>query len=253
MNMDLIELILVLATVVGVAGGNQITVKDNAGKTATFKLACISTQIWYNSVATQKLKELLPATTPVVIRSIEADENGNKLGEVFLDNRSVNLQMVADGNAIVERNSLQYCPENKSQLLIAETNAKNKRLGLWQKLENNLNSNIDKSNVQTLEGKLIYEELPPTMSIRAYRGEEFFLITNSPNATRFLLRPSDQINRDRLKSWHNKSVEITATYTEGTRPSSATISCPLDANGQCLPQGDGYQVLSIKQLNSPIK
>ncbi|BAZ39002.1 nuclease [Calothrix sp. NIES-4101] len=251
--MDLIELILVLATVVGVTGGHQITVKDNGGKTNTINLACISTQSWYDSIATQKLKQLLPAKTPIVIKNLGVDENGNNLGEVFLDNRSVNLQMVVDGNAIVDKNSLHYCLENRSQLLIAEANAKNKRLGLWQKQESNSNSNLHNSQIKTLQGKLIYEEIPPTRSVRAYRGEEFFLITNSSNPTRLLLRPSGKINRDHLKFWHNQSVEITTIYAEGTRPSSAKTPCPIDSNGQCLPQGDGYQVLSIKGLSSPIK
>ncbi|MEA5570581.1 thermonuclease family protein [Calothrix sp. UHCC 0171] len=253
MNIDLIELILVLATVVGVTGGNQIIVKENGGKKTTVNLVCIQTQSWYNSIATQKLKQLLPDATPIVIRNIETDENGNKLGEVFLDNRSVNLQMVANGHAIVETNSLHHCLENKSQFLIAEANAKNKRLGLWQQSKNNSNSNLHNSYIKTLQGKLIYEELPSTRSVRAYRGEEFFLITNSPNVNRLLLRPSEKINRDRLKSWHNQSVEITAIYAEGTRPSSAKTPCPINANGECLPQGDGYQVLSIKRLSSPSK
>jgi endonuclease YncB( thermonuclease family) len=40
--MELLQLILMLATVVGVADGNTILVKDNAGKPITVKLACIN-------------------------------------------------------------------------------------------------------------------------------------------------------------------------------------------------------------------
>lgn len=54
------------------------------------------------------------------------------IGEVFLDNRSVNLRLVEEGNAVVDRETLSNCEENKTQFLIAEANAKNKRLGLWE-------------------------------------------------------------------------------------------------------------------------
>ncbi len=35
-------------------------------------------------------------------------------------------------------------------------------------------------------------------------------------------------------------------YVEGTRPSTEVTSCPLDADGGCMDQGDGYQVLSVR-------
>ncbi|MEH2452192.1 thermonuclease family protein [Nostoc sp.] len=125
-----------LATVVGVADGNTILVKDNTGQTITIRLACINspevTDQHYRLVATQRLKQLLPPQTPVVIRSTEQLKSGRTVGEVFVDNRSVNLLLVESGNAVVDRESLQNCSESKTQFLIAEANAKNKRLGLWQ-------------------------------------------------------------------------------------------------------------------------
>ena len=134
--MELLELILVLATVVGIADGNTILVKDNAGQTIPIRLACINapeaTDQHYRLVATQRLKQLLPPQTPVVIRSTEQLKSGRTVGEVFVDNRSVNLLLVESGNAVVDRESLQNCSESKTQFLIAEANAKNKRLGLWQ-------------------------------------------------------------------------------------------------------------------------
>ncbi|MEH2026343.1 thermonuclease family protein [Nostoc sp.] len=134
--MELLQLILVLGTVVGVADGNTILVKDNAGQTTTIKLACINapeaTDKRYGLAATQRLKQLLPPQTPVVIRSTEQLKSGRPTGEVFVDNRSVNLLLVESGNAVVEQESLQNCSESKTQFLIAEANAKNKHFGLWQ-------------------------------------------------------------------------------------------------------------------------
>ena len=134
--MALLELILVLGTIVGVADGNTILVKDNAGQTTTIKLACINAPEDTNQqsglAATQRLKQLLPPQSRVVIRTTEQLKNGKPVGEVFVDNRSVNLLLVESGNAVVDRESLENCYETKTQFLIAEANAKNNHLGLWQ-------------------------------------------------------------------------------------------------------------------------
>ncbi|MDZ8186833.1 MAG: thermonuclease family protein [Nostoc sp. ChiSLP02] len=246
--MELLELILILATVVGVADANTISVKDDAGQPITVKLACINTPKTTSQpsklAATQRLKQLLPPQSPVVIRNTEQLNNGRTIGEVYVDNRSINLLLVQEGNAVVDRDSLSNCYETKTQYLIAEANAKNKHLGLWQQS----NKNINQSKTSTLRGKLVYEEIPPVMSTRAYEGNEFFLITNSPNQNRLVLRPSVQVSHSQLRSLNNKEVEITAVYVEGTRPSSTKNACPIELNGQCMPQGQGYQVLSIVQL-----
>lgn len=105
-------------------------------------------------------------------------------------------------------------------------------------------------NIQTLRGKLIYEDIPPVMSLRAYRREKFFLISNSGSTHHLVLRPSKAVDYKQLQSFHNQQVEITALYVQGTRP-SAEIACPVDSDGQCLPQGEGYQVLSIKASPMP--
>ncbi|MBD2357717.1 thermonuclease family protein [Tolypothrix sp. FACHB-123] len=134
--MSLIELMLILATIIGVADSNTIQIKDDTGKTATVKLMCINTpketKQQHITSATNKLKRLLPSGSPVVIKSLNREENGRILGEVFVDNRSVNLRLVEEGNAVVDRETLPDCEESRMQYLVAEANAKNKRLGLWQ-------------------------------------------------------------------------------------------------------------------------
>lgn len=230
-------MILALATVTGIVNGQTIVVKENTGQTTQVRLACINaegiTKARHN-LATQRLKELLPPGSSVVIRSVEKDESGRAVGEVYLDNRSVNLRLVEEGNAIVNRESLYNCSENKTQYLIAEANAKNKHLGLWQQ-----------SKEYSLKGKLIYEEISSVMSTRAYRGDEFFLVTNSPKQSRLVLLPSEQVSHTQLQALNNQQVQITAVYFKGTRPSSDNVACPVGADRQCMPQGNGYQVLSI--------
>ncbi|ABA19761.1 nuclease (SNase-like) [Trichormus variabilis ATCC 29413] len=136
--MALLELILLLATIVGVVDGKTITVKNDTGQTATVRLACIdipkTAKQKYHLAAKQKLQQLLPSRTPVVIRIIRPDSKDIAFGEVYVDNRSINLRLVAEGNAVVDQASLEVCEETKTQYLIAEANAKNKRLGLWQQL-----------------------------------------------------------------------------------------------------------------------
>lgn len=114
-----------------------------------------------------------------------------------------------------------------------------------QNITDGLNKSKVKPKIMTMRGKLIYEEIPPVRSSRAYLGEEFFLIPNTKNTQRLVLRPSAKVTDSKLKTFHNQQVEITAVYVKGTRPSPLT-ACPVDISGQCLPQGEGYQVLTIK-------
>ncbi|AFY44822.1 hypothetical protein [Nostoc sp. PCC 7107] len=107
---------------------------------------------------------------------------------------------------------------------------------------------VNQSQISTFRGKLIYEAIPPVMSLRAYQGEEFFLITDTSKQNRLILRPSLQVSHTKLQSFHHQQVEITAKYVQGTRPNLAETACPLDADGQCMTQGEGYQVLSIALL-----
>jgi endonuclease YncB( thermonuclease family) len=242
--MELMKLILVLATVTGI-DNNTVVVKDNTGQTTEVRLSCISTESRTqprHNLATRKLKELLPPGSSVIIRTVEKDKSGRIVGEVYLNNRSVNLRLVEEGTAMVNHESLDNCSESKTEYLIAEANAKNKRLGLWQQ-----------SKIYSFQGKLIYEEISSVMSTRNYRGNEFFLVTNSPEQSRLVLLPSKQVSHSQLQALHNQQVEITAVYVEGTRPSSSNVACPIGPDGQCMTQGNGYQILSIVNLKSPPK
>jgi hypothetical protein len=110
--------------------------------------------------------------------------------------------------------------------------------------------NINKPSKQTWQGRLIYEEIPPVRSERAYQGAEFFLILNSSDRKRLVLLPSTQISSEKLRSFRDRLVQIEAVYVPGSRPSPSEFACPLEADGQCMKQGEGYQVLSIVRLNS---
>ncbi|MGB3641480.1 MAG: thermonuclease family protein [Rivularia sp. (in: cyanobacteria)] len=129
--MDLTELILILATV----DGETIRAQNHQGEVATIKLACIHipTQKSRRDQAFQRLKQLLAKNTPVVIRFADT-YNDKILGEVFLDNQSINLQMVKEGKAVVDKLSVeQNCYESRIQFMVAFASAKQRGLGLWEK------------------------------------------------------------------------------------------------------------------------
>jgi len=49
----------------------------------------------------------------------------------FMNNRSVDLTMVQEGQVVVYRQYLQGCNSTKQQFLHAEVDAKSKKLGFW--------------------------------------------------------------------------------------------------------------------------
>jgi hypothetical protein len=125
----------------------------------------------------------------------------------------------------------------------------NGKISKNSKRPNTTSNNLRQPQVQTLQGKLIYEAIPPIRSVRSYKNEEFFLIINPKDSRSLVLRPSEKVSESLLQSFHNRQVQIQVVYREGIRPSHHEVACPLDSNGQCMPQGEGYQVLSIKAKN----
>ncbi|AFY57602.1 micrococcal nuclease-like nuclease [Rivularia sp. PCC 7116] len=133
---SLTELMLILATVVGVVDGETIRAKNVSGQVATVKMACIHipTRKSRRDEANQRLKQLLPNGNPIVIRFADTYKESQIVGEVFLNNKSINLQMVKEGKAVVDKTSVeQNCYESRIQYLVAEANAKQRGLGLWEK------------------------------------------------------------------------------------------------------------------------
>lgn len=134
--MDLTELMLILATVVGVVDGETIRAKNNQGEVATIRLACIHvpTRRTRRVEANQRLKQLLPKNNPVVIRFADTYKDEQIVGEIFSNNQSINLQMVKEGKAVVDKSSVATnCSESRVDFLVAEANAKQRGLGLWEK------------------------------------------------------------------------------------------------------------------------
>lgn len=120
------------ATVISTGDGDTLRVKDG-GKTVTVRLSCIDaperSQRPWGTTAANHLKQLLPKGQTVQLRQIDRDRYGRTVAEVFINGRSVNLQMVADGQAAVYRQYLKKCDANSFNQ--AEQQAKQAGLGIW--------------------------------------------------------------------------------------------------------------------------
>ncbi|MDZ7950581.1 thermonuclease family protein [Nostoc sp. DedQUE09] len=122
------------ATVVSVGDGDTIRVRTG-NKTVTVRLACIDApemkQNPWGQQSSARLKQLLPVGQAITLRPVETDKYKRLVAEVFVENRSVNVSMVQEGQAVVYRQYLKGCRESKDSLLQGENTAKQQRLAFW--------------------------------------------------------------------------------------------------------------------------
>lgn len=121
--------------VVSVGDGDTLRVRNQQGQTVTIRLACVDApelkQNPWGQQSKVRLQQLLPVGQSVQIRQIERDKYKRLVAEIFVNNRSVNLAMVQEGQAVVYRQYLQGCNSTKDQFLQAEVSAKSKKLAFW--------------------------------------------------------------------------------------------------------------------------
>ena len=121
------------ATVISVGDGDTLRVRLN-GTPTTIRLACIDAPEKAQpggTASADRLKALLPRDTAVTVRKVNVDQYGRTVAEVYLSNRSINTQLVAEGRAVVYPAFLNGCPDSRTTLLSAEQTAKAARLGVW--------------------------------------------------------------------------------------------------------------------------
>lgn len=122
------------ATVVSVGDGDTLRVQRGSDH-LTVRLSCVDAperaQTPWGATATQKLKQLLPVDQDVTLRVVDVDRYSRIVAEVYQGHTSINLQMVAQGHAVVYPQYLSGCPDLREQLLDTENQAKQKRLGFW--------------------------------------------------------------------------------------------------------------------------
>lgn len=123
------------ATIVSINDRNALIVRQR-GRTTTVWLGCMEmpepAQKNWGKAAADRLDQLLPAGQAIQIREINRDRYGSIIGEVFVNGESINLQLVTEGMAALNPQYLNECRRTQAQYLIAESEAQQQGIGLWQ-------------------------------------------------------------------------------------------------------------------------
>jgi len=119
-----------IAKPVRVSDGDTVTIQGTR-----VRLACIdapeSSQT-RGEEARATLQKMIQSRIPRVLK-LDTDRYGRTVGLLMLDNRNLNLEMVRQGQAFVYHQYLSTCPSLvRAQLLDAESQARNRKLGVWQ-------------------------------------------------------------------------------------------------------------------------
>jgi micrococcal nuclease len=122
-----------LPQVVSTGDGDTLRVRVD-GQPVTVRLACVDapeTSQPYGAQAANRLQTLLPTGTLVEMRVVDTDRYGRTVAEIFKDQQSVGLQLVAEGYAVVYQDYLGGCAPNQQAYLQAEANAQAHQLNFW--------------------------------------------------------------------------------------------------------------------------
>jgi endonuclease YncB( thermonuclease family) len=118
--------------VLSIADGDTIRVRQGE-RAITVRLACIdapeSAQSPWGLQALHDLRQRLPIGREVTLIIKTSDRNGRTVAEVIAD-ININLVMVEDGRAFVDRRDLNGC--DARAYLDAEFRASRHRFGVWQ-------------------------------------------------------------------------------------------------------------------------
>lgn len=121
------------AQVLNVLDGDTLNVKIDNRK-EKIRLACVDApegkQVG-GVEATKFLSGLIPVGSKITIVETGRDRFGRLLGVVFNGKTFVNLEMVANGYAIVYQQYLSKCPNSRADLVKAEAIAKSRKLNIW--------------------------------------------------------------------------------------------------------------------------
>jgi micrococcal nuclease len=121
------------AKVVSTGDGDTLRALVN-GTPVTVRMACIDAPEAaqpQGQQAADRLRQLLPRDAQIELRTVDTDRYGRTVAEVYRNGQSVNLQMVAEGWAVVYNEYLDGCNSTRSDYLAAESTAKRQRRAFW--------------------------------------------------------------------------------------------------------------------------
>jgi micrococcal nuclease len=124
---------MIAALIISVKDGDTIAVRDRENKVVV-RLACLdaaeSTQPG-GYAATARLKQLLPPGAEVQFQAVDTDHYGRTVAVIFKGNLNINLTLIQEGQAVVNRKYLDNCPSSQDYLT-AEIQAKRNNLSFWK-------------------------------------------------------------------------------------------------------------------------
>jgi len=121
--------------VADVRDGDNVLIETLQNGMINVRLACIDApemgQTPWGERSTQYIKQLLPVGTRINYRPADTDRYGRIVAEIFVNNQSINLKMVRQGEAVVYHRYLSSCEADRQKYLDAETQAQRQSLGFW--------------------------------------------------------------------------------------------------------------------------
>lgn len=119
-------------TVLSVSDGDTIEVQERK-KTYSVRLACIDApeRLQIGGLpASSRLRELVPEGSQIQLEVVN-DKSEQVIAEVMQDGRSVNLQLVREGMAVIYPQLFQACYSHREDYYQAQAEAKQQQKGLW--------------------------------------------------------------------------------------------------------------------------
>lgn len=156
-----------LPTVVETTGPNTVVVRDREQEVAVM-LACVTVPP-QTSAATGPLTALLPSGQAVQMRVVSPDQADPVRAELFLGNRPVGLQLVEQGDAMVDPTILTDCPETASRYWQAQIEAQQERRGVWGQYDLRVGTPVDVAPNLTLPVQATAGNCPPSVDLWAFR------------------------------------------------------------------------------------
>jgi len=126
---------LLIGYVSEVRDGDGLLVERPQNDMVEIRLACIDApemgQVPWGERSTRYIRQLLPTGTQISYRPAGRDRYERLVAEVFLNNQSINLLMVRQGEAVVYHRYLSSCETDRQKYLDAEAQARQEKLGFW--------------------------------------------------------------------------------------------------------------------------
>ena len=125
---------LLIGNVSSITDGDTLKVRDIEGETKTVRLACIDSPERRQRgglESTLSLHKLLPPGQMVEVEIKGRDRYGRTIGLVRVDEKSVNLQLVESGSALVYWQHFSPCLGSGYDFYAAQEKARVNALGFW--------------------------------------------------------------------------------------------------------------------------